>query len=874
MNLFVVLVFLMPLQVLNNSPTVQCFMRNLLPILHQYYHPGDLIIAGIMSQVRTFLNAITFEKHPSKELSDDHTFLTQTYQHIMALAFAVKEINENPQLLPNVTLGFHILNSHFSASWTYQASMELLSSQSRFIPNYKCDAENTPVGVIGGPTSNVCLHMTTILSIYKIPQIIYGSAPVMNDRTQAVFFHQMFPNGTHQYEGILQLLLHFRWIWVGVVSQDEENTERFVENVIPMFSERGICFDFIERFPKISFSSNVGDLMTEAFESFSILMQSSANAVVIHGEIHDTITFRLIPWGAEFVGMPMKSKVWVMTAQMEFTSLPFQRSLSIQFLHGALSFTTHSKEVLGFHRFLQMRNPNSEKEDGFIEDFWKQAFNCYFPKNGLEEMERKICTGEEKLETLPGSVFDISMTGFSYSIYNAIYAVAHTLHGMHLFRFNHLKLAVRERRRFLNIESWQLQRFLQSVYFNNSAGEPVYFNKNGEIVAAFDILNWVTFPNESFHRVRVGRMNPIGPSENVFTIQEDAIMWPSRFNQALPHSLCNDNCYPGYRRTKKEGEPFCCYDCLPCPEGKISNQNDMDDCFQCPENQYPNYNKDTCMPKSISFLSYEDPLGISLALFALAFSFITALVLGIFIKHKDTPIIKANNCSLTYSLLIALLLCFLCTLLFIGRPEKVVCILRQTAFGIIFSVAVSCILTKTTIVVVAFMATRPGSNMRKWVGKRLGTNMVLSCSFIQAAICIVWLATSPPFPDFDTHSMTEELVLECNEGSTIMFYCVLGYMGFLATVSFTVAFLARKLPDSFNEAKFITFSMLVFCSVWLSFVPTYLSTKGKYMVAVEIFSILSSSAGLLSCIFLPKCYIVLLRPDLNKREQLIRRNIK
>ncbi|XP_077171488.1 vomeronasal type-2 receptor 26-like [Paroedura picta] len=772
-------------------------MKDPLPVPHEWYQPGDVLVGEIVSHIFYYLHEITFSRDPAQELYRDPYVVTKFYQHALALVFAVKETNDNPKILSNATLGFHIYDSYYDMRMTYRTTLDLLYKVHRYFPNYGCDSHKDLMTVIGGLTSDISFHMSDLLTLYKIPQLTYGSfAPEERNAKQSPSFYRMVPDEAHQNMGLIQLLLHFRWTWVGLFAVADDSGEHFLKGLEPLISQNGICLAFSHRFPKQYHWDYVDPVTDVLLDIYLPFRDSKANTFMFYGESMALIAFTTYMYLGRNVFPEMVSlrKIWIMTAQVDFALTGLHRAWDFQFFHGTIFFAIHSNQVLGFQSFLQDIKPYCEQGNGFLKEFWEQAFDCSYsnPQEGI--MINGTCTGEEKLENLPRNLFELQMTGHSYSIYNAVYAVAHTLHAM-----------------------FSSRSYLRSRHGGQGGG------------------------------------------------YQDLQPWQTR-----SISVCNDYCHPGYHKKKKEGAPFCCYDCLPCPEGKISEQRDMDDCIPCPSDQYPTKERDGCIPKTMSFLSFEEPLGTTMASVAVSFVLMTTVVLGIFIKHKDTPIVKANNRDITYILLIALLLCFLSSLLFLGQPSKATCYFRQSAFSIIFSIAVSCVLAKTITVMVAFMATKPGSRMRKWMGKRLANSVVLSCSLIQVGISVVWLTTSPPFPDFDLLSLAEEIVLQCNEGSVVMFYTVLGYMGLLSLISLFVAFQARKLPDTFNEAKFITFSMLIFCSVWLCFIPTYLGTKGKPTVALEIFSILFSSAGLLGCIFFPKCYRIVLRPDLNRREDLIR----
>ncbi|XP_070810140.1 vomeronasal type-2 receptor 26-like [Pituophis catenifer annectens] len=870
MKRLLLLVFLVKKIVTLSCPASDAFL-----IPHEWYQPGDLIIGGMVSHIFYNFYEINFEDNPYITFYDVPNVITKFHQHVLALAFAVKEINEDSHILPNITLGFHIYDSYHNPRKTYRSTLDLLFKSQEFVSNYKCDRQKKLMAIIGGLDFDTSSYVAEVTGFFKIPQLTYGSLAqeeIQTSKLSSVYF--MVPKEDHQYIGIIQLLHHFRWTWIGIFSVDNNNGEKFLQKIHPLLSQNGICSAFIERLSQQLPIENFPQL----YQTISIisinLMNSKAKTFLLYGESVTILWLRFVTFLVDPASKESAifRKVWIMTAQIDFVLSGIQISSDLQMFHGAISFTVHSTAVVGFKEFLQTINPLSDYRDGFLQEVWEQAFDCSFPKPELQETHSRQCTVEMKLEDLPGPVFEMEMTGQSYSVYNAVYAVAHALQALHMLGSNRRKTMMGKKSDVPNLQAWQLHSFLQGISFNNSAGESVFLNQKGEATGGFDITNLITFPNRSFQRSRVGKLNLEAPKGKELWIDEDVIVWNPAFNQLPPLSQCNDPCFPGSWKKGIEGDQFCCYDCALCPEGKISNQNDMEDCFECPQDHYPNKEKKGCILKLVVFLTFGETLGIGLASAALGFFFLTSWVLGTFIKHRDTPIVKANNRSLTYTLLVSLLLCFLSTLFFLSQPGKVNCLLRQSLFGLTFSVAISSVLAKTSTVIVVFMATKPGSQMRRWVGKRLAFSIVLLCFFLQVCICILWLSTSPPFPELDMHSEFQEMILQCNEGSDFFFYCVLGYMGILAIASFVVAFLACKLPDSFNEAKFITFSMLAFCSVWISFFPAYLSTKGKAMVAVKIFSILSSGAALLGCIFLPKCYIIVFRPDLNHREQLTKRN--
>ncbi|KAK9405558.1 type-2 vomeronasal receptor [Crotalus adamanteus] len=817
-----------------------------------HYRPGDHLIGGLVSATNTVQPELqNFSLSPSKKF---HRKVTVLYWKILPFLFAIQEINKDPLLLPNLTLGYNLHDNFRDRGLTLDGLLDLLSTGEANVPNYSCGRKRNMLVLLEETNSDISILMAAILGIYKIPQISYTFiSPILNDKTQLPFFYRTVPKEDAQNLGIVKLLLYFRWIFIGVFAADTDNGEHFIRTFIPVLAQNGICVVFSQI---ILLKAENHKYLVSVFN-----MWIQINIFVYYSEFTFVEGAFFLENILNSLRKPIVGKLWITTALWDLTIELLYNTFSFRYTHSIFSFLIQTSQRTKFNDFMDFYF--------YIEAFMVKKFHCSYGKPALSVKGWTRCAEKENLETLPLEKIEKIFSLDNSLTYNAIQIVAHALNVAYSSQSQRIRMERKSKLEVEKIQPWQLHHFLKNPQIYNNTMEGMYLDRNGDLMADFDILSWVWFPNKSTTRVKFGSLVREGATGIKFSINKETIMKPQWLNQPLPYSQCVEPCQPGYFKVVQEGKPICCYNCIPCAEGSFSTKEDADQCTRCPDDQYQNKHRDQCIPKIVTFLSHQEHLGIILTFFALFLILTTVLVLGIFIKFQETPIVKANNRDLSYILLISLLLSFLTSFLFIGQPRRTTCLLRQTIFSIIFSIAVSSVLAKTIMVVLAFLAIKPGNRVRRWLGKNLASSLILSCSSVQIVICFTWLGVFPSFPDSDMYSQPREIVLQCNEGSVTMFYVALGYMVFQAAICFVVAFLARNLPASFNEAKLITFSMLVFCSVWISFVPTYLSTKGKFMVAVQVFSILASSAGLLGCIFIPKCYIILLRPDLNTKEQLM-----
>ncbi|XP_035381180.1 extracellular calcium-sensing receptor-like [Electrophorus electricus] len=807
---------------------------------------GDIIVGGM------------FSFHSSWEITDLSYLVkppplkctslnVRNLQYSQTLMFAVEEINNSSSLLPGVSLGYKIYDTCTSKAVGVQVALSLVNGNEKSVSDEPCTKPAQVQAIIGESFSSVSMAIAMSIGPFSIPLISHGATcECLSDKRKYPSFLRTIPSDYHMSRALAEMVRHFGWTWVGAIRRDDEYGNSGMAAFTEVAEGLGICVEYSLSFYNTFSQRKVLRIIDQIKSSTSRVIVGFVDAgdleMLLDAFFEHNIT------GYQWVG----TEAWIfdpVVAKMDKHNI----------LQGAIGLAVPNTNVNGLKEFILDLNRVKSAGSAIFTKYWETLFHCKYTVQNESEHSAG-CIGEEKLSEINSIFTDMSLMPYFNNVYKGVYAIAHTLHDI---------LGCKETcQTKKQPDPLTFLEHLKMVQFKTKGGEEVYFDKNGDPVARYDVINWQTSEEEHHEFVIVGLYDYTFPVHKRLTLNVSSIMWAQNTNK-VPISVCSESCTPGTRKAVQKGKPVCCFDCIPCAEGEISNMTDSVKCEQCYHDYWSNSQRNECITKEIEYLSYEETMGILLTIVSIVGAFMTLAILVVFYRYKDTSIVKAHNSELSFLLLFSLTLCFLCSLTFIGQPSEWSCMLRHTAFGITFVLCISCVLGKTIVVLMAFRATLPGSNVMRWFGPPQQRLSVLAFTLIQVIICVLWLTVSPPFPFKNLKVYKEKIILECNLGASIGFWAVLGYIGLLASLCFVLAFLARKLPDKFNEAKFITFSMLIFCAVWITFIPSYVSSPGKFTVAVEIFAILASSFGLLFCIFLPKCYIIILKPEKNTKKQLM-----
>ncbi|KAK2847799.1 hypothetical protein Q7C36_009481 [Tachysurus vachellii] len=828
----------------------QCVAYGTDELLH-FSKEGDVTIGGIFS----------FHQNP---LGINPTLLVNPgnmrcygidpgeLQYAMTMIFAIEEINNSTDILRDLTLGYRIYGSCPSIPLSVMASLLLMNRPG--VEKENCSKSSTVHAVIGETTSTATIGIANTMGPFHIPVISHSATcACLSNRKEYPSFFRTIPNDYYQSRALAKLVKYFGWTWVGAVRSRSDYGNNGMAAFLDIAEKEGVCIEYsvaIDRTDPLKKFLNVVDIIKTSTSKVIVAFADGNDLDILIKELYyQNVT------GFQWVG----SEGWITYSYLS-------NDINYAVLGGAIGLAVPNAYIPGLKEFIASRRPSLNPGNTGLVELWESVFDCNLSPQS--QMAEKSCTGDESLENAHTRFTDVSDASLLNNIYKAVYAVAYAVDRILACHDGKGPFPKDTCADVGSIEPFQVLQNLALVNFTTKNGDIVLFDKVGDPVARYAIVNWQRNRKGTIIFESIGMYDASRQEGKEFVINTSSAIWTGA-QHTVPWSVCSDNCLPGTSRTAIKGKPICCFDCIPCADGEFSNTTNAVTCLPCPLEYKSNGNKTQCDLKNIEFLNFNELMGILLMAFSLFGGCLTIIVGLIFFYYRQTPIVRANNSELSFLLLFSLSLCFLCSLTFIGQPSEWSCMLRHTAFGITFVLCISCVLGKTVVVLMAFRATLPGSNVMKWFGPLQQRLSVISFTLIQVFICSLWLMISPPFPYKNMSHYKDKIILECHVGSVLGFWSVLGYIGFLAFLCFILAFLARKLPDNFNEAKYITFSMLIFCAVWITFIPAYVSSPGKFIVAVEIFAILASSSGLLFCIFIPKCYIILLKPDKNTKKHMM-----
>ncbi|XP_010626166.1 taste receptor type 1 member 1 isoform X2 [Fukomys damarensis] len=404
---------------------------------------------------------------------------------------------------------------------------------------------------------------------------------------------------------------------------------------------------------------------------------------------------------------------------------------------------------------------------------------------------------------------------------------------------------------------------LEQIYKVNFLlhGVTVAFDKNGDPLSGYDIIAWDwSGPTWTFRVVGTSIWPPVQLDINKTNIQ-----WHGKDNQ-VPTSVCTRDCAEGHHRVVV-GFYHCCFECVPCEAGTFLNKSDLYNCQPCGREEWSPEASHTCFPRTVVVLTWHEP--ISWVLLAVNTLLLLLLVgtAGLFAWHLDTPVVRSAGGRLCF-LMLGSLAGGSCSLYgFFGEPTLPTCLLRQALFFLGFTIFLSCLTIRSFQLVIIFkFATKVPTSYHAWVRNHGPGLFVTLSSMAQLLICLTWLVRWTPLPTREYRRFPQLVVLECTEAISPGFLLAFTYNGLLSVSAFACSYLGKDLPENYNEAKCVTFSLLLNFVSWITFCTMASIYQGPYLSVINVLAALTSLSGGFSGYFLPKCYVILCRQDLNNTE--------
>uniref|UniRef100_A0A3B4TJE4 G-protein coupled receptor family C group 6 member A n=1 Tax=Seriola dumerili TaxID=41447 RepID=A0A3B4TJE4_SERDU len=794
--------------------------------------PGDIIIGGIFP-VHTTLYCLSCRLRFKKKALD----------MVLAMINAIEVMNKSPLLTEvNVTLGYRILDSCADVSTTLRATADFMGREGS-----NTSTSRQPIMAVIGPShSGTTIAMARQLTLRMIPQVrgrtsFSATAVTLSDKTRYPAFMRTVPNDKHQTAAMVRLIKTYDWNWVGIITSDGEYGRSALELFVTQALKNKICVAFSSVLPN---PENSPDFKNDIKQAARAIRTNINAKVIVSFARTDQMTLlyqelkdQTLREGKEVDSM---RRVWLASDSWSSSS-SVTGNLTLKDIGDVVGFTFKNGNVSSLIEYLNRLEAAGHQHTGnnsFLQEFYQQLNNSNFSTDTelVSEAVRVL-----KKEINNDTVFSLEM---------ALSAIAHAVASV---------CRSRDCKTPGSVQPWEVLEALKKQGFKYG-GKSYNFNEEGDLLLGYDMNLWRSDGREIHINEVVAEYDLL---TNNFTYTNHSTTQQLMKLKDIK-SKCSNSCVPGEIKKTAEGQHTCCYECINCTANHYSNETDMDQCLRCDtETEWSSERSSVCTPKTLTYFSWDDSFAVALVTFTALGIVLVLMVSALFLHQRDTPVVKAAGGPLSQVVLFSLIVSYISAMLFVGQPNSPQCKARQVLFGISFTLCVSCILVKTLKILLAFQFNPELQEvLRRFYRPYVIVSIIVA---LQIVICVCWMVLDGPVEMIISNSNSNIRLEQCAEGSVVAFWMMLGYIAILAFVCFVCAFKVRRLPQDYNEARFITFSMLLYLISWLIFIPVYKTSPGKYQSAVEMVIILISNYGILSCHFFPKCYIILFKKEKNTK---------